>query len=952
MALAPGFRIGHYEITGLLGSGGMGEVYRATDTNLKREVAVKVLLPSPAVNRERLARLQREAEVLASLNHPNIAAIYGLEEMVLPPAEAEPGQEAGPPGPVKALIMELVEGPTLAERLGTSAEFEVQSAKEVRSGESVKEVESAKLAKSGRGTPLPIDEALAVARQVAEALEAAHDRGVVHRDLKPANIKLRPDGVAKVLDFGLAKPLSETGAVQGVSQSELPTMTLQAVTQPGMILGSAAYMSPEQARGREADRRSDIWAFGCVLFEMLTGTRAFQGGDLSETLAAVIRSEPDWSLLPRETPASIRRLLRRCLTKDRRARLADASTLRLEIDDARTEPAPVAAPATSLRRERLVWAAAALALAVAAAWAAAVALRPAARPAEVRFTIAMPPNTLEHPLAVSPDGRRIAFVALAEGRPRVWVHTMDGRPSRWLEGTDGAEQRVFWSPDNASIGFFAEGRLKRVDVESGAVQTLADARRGAGGSWSRNGIILFSPTTQGEIYRVSQGGGTAVPVTRIEAPGARHVAPQFLPDGRHFLFFVLGSPDRRGVYVADLEDPMTPTRLLTDVDASAVYVNSGHLLFTRGGALFAQRFDPGRRALVGEPWQVAESVHADQTQGQLVLSASDEGTIIYRPENYEAFERRLVWLDRAGKEIRRIDDHDPVNTNHMALSPDGRRLAVSRDSIWLLDLERGFLSRFTSERTNPDNLGFPLWSPDGLGLVYTSFRDGVRNIYERALSGTDEALLVSSPGSKSAHDWSPDGRLLLYRDVDPQSGFDLWTVPVEREPPADDASTAAGPEGAQWRLRIPDGQKPMPVARTAASEVNGQFSPDGRWVTYESDESGRFEIYIQPFGREGPRQRVSIEGGTQARWKPGGAELYFIAPDQQLMAVEIDLSAAGGPLEIDVPRPLFPVRVTDDGVTTGYRYVVSRDGQRFLVNMVTSASPGIVNAIVNWTPAR
>jgi Tol biopolymer transport system component len=355
---------------------------------------------------------------------------------------------------------------------------------------------------------------------------------------------------------------------------------------------------------------------------------------------------------------------------------------------------------------------------------------------------------------------------------------------------------------------------------------------------------------------------------------------------------------------------------------------------------------------VGDPWQVAESVHADQTQGQTVLSVSAEGSIIYRPENYEAFERRLVWLDRTGKEIRRVDDQDPVNTNHMALSPDGRRLAVSRDSIWLMDLERGFMSRFTSERTNPDNLGFPLWSPDGLGLVYTSFRNGVRNIYERALSGVDEALLVASPGSKSAHDWSPDGRLLLFRDVDPQTGFDLWTVPVEREPPTDEASSAGGgPDGSQWRLRIPDGQKPTPLARTTSTEVNGQFSPDGRWVTYESDESGRFEIYIQPFGRDGPRQRVSIDGGTQARWNANGEELYFIAPDQQLMAVAIGLPT-DGPVEVDVPRPLFPVRVTDEGITTGYRYVVSRDGQRFLVNMVTSASPGIVNAIVNWAPAR
>ena len=936
MSLNPGTRLGQYEVAAKIGRGGMGEVYRARDTTLGRDVAVKVLPDAFARDPERLARFEREAKTLAALNHPNIAQIYGFEK------------SAG----IHALVLELVEGSTLAERIaGTSGGPEGPPLR--RTGEQVRRDRRG----GPSGPPMSIDEALPIARQMAEALEAAHEQGIVHRDLKPANVMVRVDGVVKVLDFGLAK-LNAPNASNGPNDpnaSQAPTITSPALlTGAGVILGTAAYMSPEQAKGRDADRRSDIWAFGCVVYEMLTGRRAFPGDDLSETLAAVIKSEPDWAALPPGTPSSIHRMLRRCLNKDRKARLGDASSLRIEIDDAPSRPDADPPAARGFRRERLAWAAGVALLGLAFALALAVAVRPARGEPEVRFDITVPPDTAPNPLAISPDGRRIAFVAGADGRSSVWVHTLDGRAARPLEGTDGAQQSVFWSPDSGSVGFFAERKLKRIDVESGAVQTLADAPRGVGSAWNGGGVILFAPT-RGPLFRVSQAGGAVAVVTRVEGPEVRHVSPQFLPDGRHFLFFSAGDPDVQGVYVADLDGAASPRRVLADADAAAVYAGSGHLLFPRQGALMAQRFDADRMTLSGEPWQVAESIRVDTTQGLTMLSASDAGSLVYRGGDVEALQRRLVWFDRSGKEVQRLDDRDPVNTSHMALSPDGRRLAVRRESIWTLDTARGLLSRFTS---GPEDL-YPLWSPDGDRLVFTSSREGGRlNLYQRALTGGEDELLFATSGSKAAHDWSPDGRLLLYRDVDPRTGFDLWVLPVEREGAATGPAIAgsavipADSRGVSGRLRPARGEKPMPIAQTPAAEMNGQFSPDGAWIAYQSDESGRFEIYVQPFGRPGVRQRMSIDGGTQARWRRDGMELYYIAPDGRLMAVPIRPSSGSLSTDAGVPVSLFSVRVTAGTEIGAYQYFVSSDGQRFLVNTITDSSPGVISAIVNWAPPR
>jgi serine/threonine protein kinase/Tol biopolymer transport system component len=905
--LSPGVRLGPYEVTALLGEGGMGKVWRARHIALKRDDALKVLPDAFALDPGRLARFQREAQVLASLNHPNIAHVYGLE------------QADG----VQALVMELVEGPTLANRIAQG--------------------------------PIPVDEALPIARQIAEALEAAHEQGIVHRDLKPANIKLRPDGVVKVLDFGLAKALEPMPAGV-VDATASPTITSPAMmTGVGVLLGTAAYMSPEQARGKPADKRSDIWAFGCVLYEMLTGARAFPGDDLSETLAAVIKSGPDWDALSPETPGSIHRLLRRCLNKERKARLGDAASLRIEIDEAQSEPESTRSVPRSFRKERIVWATGVALLALISALAVAAMVRPVLRDPEVRFDITIPPAALSDPLAISPDGRQIAFVGTTSGQSTVWIHRLDGRTARPLEGTAGAELQVFWSPDSGSVAFFADGMLKRIEIESGAVQTLAEAPRGMGGTWNRDGVILFAPT-QGPLFRVSQAGGTVTAVTRVEGPDVRHTSPQFLPDGRHFLFFSTGDANVRGVYVADLEDAAAARLLLIDADAAAVFASPGHLLFPRQGALLAQRFDADRMMLDGEPWQVAESVRTDVTRGIAILSASEARSIVYRPEDFAGVERRLVWFDRLGKEIRRLDDRDPVNTNHMALSPDGRQLAVRHDgSISMLDTERGFLTSFTTERS--ETAGFFLWSLDGERLVYTENRRGVRNLYQRALTGGESELVLATPGSKTAHDWSPDGRLLLYRDVDPRTGFDLWVLPVEHEGAAADragpatAASAGEAPHARGRLQPAPGTKPIPVAQTPFAELNGQFSPDGSWIAYESDESGRFEIYLQPFGRLGAHQRVSIDGGTQPRWRSDGTELFYMAPDGRLMTVPIAASSNDRPIEIGVPVSLFPVRV-EAGENNVYQYAVSRDGQQFLVNTVTDVRPAVIRVIVNWAPPR
>ena len=832
MTLAPGTRLGPYEILSALGAGGMGEVYRATDTSLKRQVAIKVMPAAVAADVERLARFQREAEVLAALNHPNIGHIHGLEKS----------------GGTIALVMELVEGPTLADRIGKG--------------------------------PIPLDETLPIARQIAEALEAAHEQGIVHRDLKPENIKVRPDGTVKVLDFGLAKAVEPAGSRPDVSQS--PTITTPAMTAAGMILGTAAYMSPEQAKGGAVDKRTDLWAFGCVLYEMLTGQRAFAGEDVSDTLAAVLRGDPDWTALPANAPPPIRRLLRRCLEKDRSQRLADAADARLEVHDALTAPAMdalagAAAVTASTRSARRAWLACAAAVLVAAGLALPTVryLREASvvAPLETRVDIVTPTTSDPASFALSPDGRQLVFVAAADGTPRLWLRSLEAATAQPLAATDGASS-PFWSPDSRSVGFFAGGQLQRLDLGGGAPRILAAAPAGRGGTWNADGVLLFAPTSRGPLFRVAASGGAATAVTRLERQPGSHSWPVFLPDGRHFLFHASGRPGTPGIYLGAL-DAGAPTRL-TETDTAGVYLPGGWLLWVRAGTLVAQKLELGSPVLTGDAVTVADGVAV--ASNRIAVTVSATGLVAYRVATVSR--RQLTWRERTGAVLGRLGQEDSSLQNP-SVARDGRRVAASRSvqgtvNLWLLDGPR--MGRFTFG-VGVDR--YPVWSPDGHRIVFGSTRAGIANLYVKDVnSESPEALLVESAQFKVPNDWSLDGQFLLYTSTDPQTGRDLWVRPMVGD------------------------TTPWAVLKTQFSETHGRFSPDGRWVAYQSDESGRPEIYVLPFrpasgqslsGAEtesaanatNGRLPVSTAGGTFPSWRPDGQALYYLSPSGEILAATI-----------------------------------------------------------------
>src|SRR5262245_1854314 len=655
MPLRTGARLGPYDVVSKLGEGGMGEVFRATDSNLKRSVAIKVLPASVAGDPDSLARFQREAELLAALNHPNIAAIYGLEKAP----------------DCTALVMELVDGEDLSQRIARGA--------------------------------IPIDEVLPIARQIAEALETAHEQGIVHRDLKPANIKVRADGTVKVLDFGLAKAM-DVGSGPGRSGgpgalSNSPTMMSPAqMSGVGVILGTAAYMAPEQAKGQAVDRRADIWAFGCVVYEMLTGRRAFVGTTVGGVMAAVFAQDPDWSRLPNAAPSGVRRLLRRCLQKDRHHRLKDVGDARIEIEEARTELAApaqaastVARPPASARRAWTVTGAVALIAAGTVGWT----LRPRQVPLEMRVDIVTPPSPDRLGLALAPDGQKVVFVAMSDGQRRIWLRPVKNATAQPLTGTEGGTY-PFWSPDSESIGFFADGKVKRISATGGAAQALADATDGRGGSWNRDNVIIFTPTPSTGIFRVPANGGTVETVTQVEPELTSHRFPQFLSDGRHFLYYGQGGSARRGVYVGTLGEKRV-TRLF-DSETAAVFAAPGHVLFSRQGALVAQAFDPNRLTISGEPFPVAEQVAFDPTVNRAAISASATGSFVYRTGT--APERQLQWFDRSGAHTGDVGSVDTSGQQNPELSPDGRRVALDRlvngnRDIWLIDTARGTPSRLT-----------------------------------------------------------------------------------------------------------------------------------------------------------------------------------------------------------------------------------------------------------------
>jgi eukaryotic-like serine/threonine-protein kinase len=855
----------------------MGEVYRATDTVLKRQVALKILPPAVANDPERVARFQREAEVLASLNHPNIAHLYGIERS----------------NATLALVMELVEGPTLADRIAKR--------------------------------PVPLDEALPIAKQIAEGLEAAHEQGIIHRDLKPANIKVRDDGTVKVLDFGLAKlaePEGRSGLALDLSQS--PTITSPAaMTGSGVILGTAAYMSPEQAKGQAVDKRSDVWSFGCVLYEMLAGGSIFGGDTVGEVVGAVLLSEPDWSRLPAATPDAIQRLLRRCLQKERKRRLQSIGDARVEIEEWQREPhaRPPAVPRASRFGAWLPWSV--LALVTLAALAQTIWLRraPETAPREVRFEIATPTTTDAISLSVSPDSSKIVFVATCDSRPCLWLRSLDAVATRPLAGTDNAFY-PFWSPDSRSIAFFASGRLNRLDLETGLVRPLAIAPNPLGGSWNRDDTILFTPNFTGPIFRVAATGGDPEAVTHMEPGQASHMLPQALPDGRRFLYLGTGNASRR-VYVGDLGGGAA-VRLL-DADAPAVY-GSGQLLFIQQGTLFSQPFDPTSATLSGRPIAIAEQVPVDATSGLAPLSASASGAVVYR-SGAAGSARQFIWFDRSGRELLNVGQSDRT-VPQMSLSPEDRRLAFSRSldgntDIWTLDLVRGVPSRLTFD---PGSELQAVWSPNGSRIAFNSNRSGVFDLYLKSATDTPDELLLATPQNKAPNDWSLDGQFLLYRSPSLTTGFDIWALPMDGD------------------------RKPFPVVQTPYEERDGQFSPDGNWIAYQSNASGNVEIYIQPF-RGGNREPVSTHGGAQVRWRRDGKELFYIALDGRLMAVPIEVDTAAKKIRPGVPTPLFATSV--GGAIQGsltHQYAVAADGQRFLMSTISEVRTPAITVILNWKP--
>jgi serine/threonine protein kinase/Tol biopolymer transport system component len=880
-ALTPGQRLGTYEIAELIGAGGMGLVYRARDTTLGRDVALKILPDAFLTDADRLARFEREARLLASLNHPNIGSIYGVQE-------GEPAPGSG--RMVKALVLELVEGDTLADRIAANAQTSA----------------------SRRG--LPVAEVVSYASQVIEALEAAHERGIVHRDLKPANIKVTPEGRVKVLDFGLARAMGSTGSGPQIANS--PTVTVNG-TQSGVLLGTAPYMSPEQSRGRTVDKRTDIWAFGCVLFEMLTGAPAFAGDGVAEVLANVIKTEPDWTALPADTPASLRLCLSRCLQKDPRQRFHDIADVRLAMEGAFEQPTR---DSTSNRRiskfySRLAyagWAVALMAMAAAVAIVASFAGAPADLP-ETRLEIVTPSAADPLSFAISPNGRSVVFQA-GQDPPRLWFRPLDVHEARPLAGTDGGSL-PFWSPDSGSVAFTAGGVLKRIDLASGLVRSLAN-RAAAGGTWNVDGTIVIGSVI-GPLSSVHADSSTVTEATNLLQGQNSHRWPQFLPDGRRFLLFTLGSPEVRGVYLGSTAE--RGVERLSDRESGYRFMPPAHVLFARQGGLWARRLSSGSTTMDGELVPVARQVLVSPGFfGHVAFSSSSSGSIAYRAS---AGETQLTWFDRSGRPAGTVGPADDGQMRLYHLSRDGRVVVVTRTiagstNVWLLDTERGVPRRLTFDVNDND----AIVSPDGTRVVHQANgpRDG-SVVYQRPSDGTGGEIRLLEESVDQWHhpqDWSADGRYIVY-GVTSTTGLDLRALPLTGE------------------------RRPFDVARTPYAESNARFSPDGRWVAYQSTETGQNEIYIQPFPGPGPKVQVSVGGGTLPRWRRDTAELYYLAPDRRLMAVSV--AQSGARLETGPPRALFALSTTT-------AYEPSPDGRKFLVTAVVShASP--ISVILNWKPA-
>ncbi len=904
-----GASISGYRIVAPLGAGGMGEVWRATDTRLGREVALKLLPAEVADDPDRLARFEREAKVLASLNHPNIATLYGLES-----GAWEEGGHAGRGGvprldslaregdrPVTFLVIELVEGEDLSARIA-------------------------------RGK-VPVEEAIPIALQIAQALEAAHEQGIVHRDLKPANIRIRPDGTVKVLDFGLAKAWEADATDHSLSLS--PTLTRHA-TAAGIILGTAGYMAPEQAAGTAADRRADIWAFGVVLWEMLTGRKLFEGETVSHVLASVLKDEPDLAALPETTPPAIVDLVSRCLRKKPRRRLQAMGDIRIALEEALDDPragagsaladGPAAPPAATWRRH-LPWAAAA-ALGLGLAAALLVPRAPAGR--VVKATIPPPEGTSfdlrassPGPAVVSPDGTKIAFTAIDEdSETRIFVRRLDAGEAQALSGTEGA-QYPFWAPDSRWLGFFTQpdDLLRKIDTSGGPPITLCPAGNGKGASWSPDGVIVYAPEADSPLSRVSAAGGEPAPLTTLDPERHNsHRLPWFLPDGRRFLFVARGvAPDDSAIMVGSL-DGGEPVELMGNT-SQAAYA-SGRILFVRDSTLMAQGFDPGSLKLADEAVPVAEKVLVIQGASLAVFGVSGTGVLSYQTGS-AVTETTLEWWSRAG--VRTGTLGDPALYRLARLSPDGRHAAAQivdvesgTPELWIYEVARGLRTRFTF---SPMADVTPVWSADGETVFFASNRDGVFAVYRKPLSGVGEVELVHA--GKTAvfpDDASPDGRHLALLAAGEGSGGDILV-----------ADLAEGGEARELRA-------------TEFNEGGSVISPDGRWLAFHSDESGDFEVFVTTFPTPGRRWQVSERNGVYPAWRGDGREIVYSDFAGNLVAVQVD--GSGATFDVGAAESLFTIEAPEQG---GPYYSMSGDGQRFLVVPgITQTAGTLLNLVVDW----
>jgi Tol biopolymer transport system component/predicted Ser/Thr protein kinase len=892
MPIIPGRRLGPYEILSAIGAGGMGEVYKARDTRLDRIVAIKVLPTHLADRSELRERFEREAKTIASLNHPHICTLY----------------DTGHQDEIDFLVMEYLEGETLAQRLVKG--------------------------------PLPIQQVLQYAIEIADALDKAHRKGVTHRDLKPGNIMLTKTGT-KLLDFGLAKLKQEVAPA--TPESQLPTMK-SAITGEGTILGTLQYMAPEQVEAKEVDARTDVFAFGAVVYEMATGRKAFEGKTSASVMAKILEAEPpSMALLQPMTPPALDRVVKKCLAKEPEKRWQAASDVCDELKWIAEGGSQIGMPATAVASRksplgdaRFAWLVAAVLFLAALALGSFVYFKRPPEPARsVRFTL-FPPDKWSlagtgavttgatAPVKISPDGQQVAFVAMnAEGKTLLWVRSLDTLVAQALAGTEGASA-PFWSPDSRSLGFFAGGKLKKIDVSGGPPITLCDAPDNRGGTWNRDGLIVFAPTNTSVLEKVSASGGVPTPATVLGQEELGHIRPSFLPDGRHFLYSTIAPRPGLGgpIYMGSL-DSADRKVLFNAYSANAIFAQ-GYLLFLRETTLLAQPFDARRLVLTGDAFPIAERIRTStSTQPYGYFSASENGALVYQT-GAETANSQLLWFDRTGKQIGELGD--PAAYSALELSPDGKRASVSiadeagkGQDIWLYDVARGLRTRFTF---GPGNTSASLWSPDGNRIVFNSRRKGSFDLYQKASSGAgSEETLLEDNLDKYPDSWSPDGKFVLYENFASSRSSKLFVLPLSGD------------------------RKPFPLPQTQFGEAHGRISPDGRWVAYRSNESGRNEIYVAPFPGPGGKWQISNAGGTHPRWRQDGSEIFYLTPDYRLMAASV--SGKGPGFEVGAVKSLFATRIVGGG---DYQYDVSADGQRFLIDTSPEqATSAPITVVLNWT---